>query len=186
MKEISMYERALELSRSSPFEDLGDVAHISRRDFDERPTILFRAQVPCLEYVSLLIENAVLLRTNRAGRVYAGFEKLSRMEAVADRFLRIADVSERLYVFGEPDWKPPRHPHIRLISLTHDSKLAREWFVIADSPSMRVALVGLEEKGFDSPVLEQRHFHAVKSSDPAFVEQLAATAEDLIDNSLAA
>ena len=186
MREFSMYERALELARSSDFEDMGDVAHVSRRDFDERRTIIFRAQVPCLEYLSLLIENAVLLRTNRAGRVYAGFEKLSRMEAVTDRFLRIADVSERLYIFGEPDWKPPRHPHMRLITLSDKSKLASEWFVIADSPTMRVALVGVDKDGFNAPVLEHRHFHAIKSHDPALVEQLTATAEDLIVNSLAA
>ncbi len=186
MKDFSMYERALELARASPFEDMGDVAHVSRREFDERPTILFRAQVPCLEYLSLLIENAVLLRTNRAGRVYAGFEKLSRMEAIIDRFLRIADVSERLYVFGEPDWKPPRHPHMRLVTFASKSKLASEWFVIADSPTMRVALVGVDQDGFDTPVLEHRRFRTIKSNDPSLVEQLAATAEDLISHSLAA
>ena len=83
MKDFSMYDCALKAAGAS-FEDLGTVSHVSRRDFDERPTFGFRARVPCLEYISLLIENALLLRTHRAGRLYAGFEKLSRMEPVVE------------------------------------------------------------------------------------------------------
>ena len=181
-----MFEQALKLAGSTRTEDLGEVSSISRRDFDERETFRFRATVPCLEYVSLLIENALLLRTNRRGRIYAGFEKLSRMEGVIDRYLRIADVSERVYVFGEPDWKPPRHPNMRVITLKEDVEMAREWFVIADSSPLHVALVGVDEDGFDAPVLEARRFRAIKSSDPAIVTQLAAAAEGLIDSSLAA
>jgi DICT domain-containing protein len=186
VKEVSIFEEALKIARTAQAEDLGQVSNISRRDFDERQTFLFRAKVPCLEYVSLMIENALLLRTNRTGRVYAGFEKLSRMEAVAGRYLRIADLSERVYVFGEPDWKPPRHPNMKLITLPEDFQLAREWFVIADSSTLRAALVGLDEDGFDVPVLEERNFRAFKSSDPKVVAQLVALVEDLIDSSLAA
>lgn len=179
-----MYHYALAQAPAS-VTDLGDVSYISHRDFVERPTFTFRAQVPCLEYVSLLIENALLLRTNRAGRVYTGFQKLSRMEAIIDRYLRIADVSERLYVFGEPDWKPPRHPHMRLIPIAGDDRLAREWFVIADSSSMRAALVAQDQDGFQAPILEARHFIALKTTDPALIEQLVAAAENLVDASLA-
>ena len=187
MKEFSMFEHALKAAGDlASTEDFGLIPAISRKDFDEHTTFRFRSQVPGLEYVSLLIENALLLRSNRAGRVYAGFEKLSRMEAVVDRYLRIADLSERVYVFGEPDWKPPRHPNMRLISVAADSRLAREWFVIVDSPVLRVALVAVDEDGFDAPVLEARHFRAFKSSDPAVVARLAAAAEDLIEASLAA
>lgn len=166
-------------------EDLGIVSHVSRRDFDERATFRFRAQVPALEYISLLIENAVLLRTHRGGRLYAGFEKLSRMEPVVDRYMRIADVSERVYVFGEPDWKPPRHPNMRVIELDGSPRLAREWFVVADSPALRVALVGFDEEGFAArAVPEERVFAALKTHDPAVVRHLAAAAESLFDDSL--
>lgn len=176
-----MYEQALRLVQSTPIEDLGRVSYISRRMFDECPTFRFQAQVPVLEYVSLLIENALLLRTNRTGRIYAGFEKLSRMEGVIDRYLRIADLSERLYVFGEADWKPPRHPNMKLITLPAAVKLAREWFVIADSPTLRVALVAVDEDGFDHPVLEERNFRAFKTSDTALVSGLASVTEELVD-----
>ena len=166
-------------------EDFGTVTHVSRRDFDERQTFRFRALVPALEYLSLLIENAVLLRTHRGGRLYAGFEKLSRMEPVVDRYMRISDVSERVYVFGEPDWKPPRHPNMRVIELNGVARLAREWFVVADSPALRVALVGFDEEGFGArPVAEERLFSAFKTHDPEVVRRLAAAAECLVDDSL--
>jgi DICT domain-containing protein len=183
MKEFSMFDHALE-SADETVEDLGTVAHISRRDFDERVTFSFRAQVPTLEYISLLIENAILLRTHRGGRLYAGFEKLSRMEPVVDRYMRIADISERVYVFGEADWKPPRHPNMRVIEIAGAIRLAREWFVVADSPALSVALVGFDEEGFTRPVLEERTFRALKTHDPALVRRLASTAESLVDDSL--
>jgi DICT domain-containing protein len=186
MKDFSMFEHALKIAQCCKATNLGDVSNISRRDFDERETFSFRSTVPCLEYVSLLIENALLLRTNRTGRVYAGFEKFSRMEAIVERYLRIADVSERLYVFGEDDWRPPRHPNMRLIAAANDSPLAREWFVIADSSNLRVALIAHDEDGFETPVLEARRFRALKTSNAQIVAQLAAAAEGLIDASLAA
>ena len=166
-------------------EDLGTVTHVSRRDFEERATFRFRAQVPTLEYLSLLIENAVLLRTHRGGRLYAGFERLSRMEGVVDCYMRIADVSERVYVFGEPDWQPPRHPNMRVIEVSGVARLAREWFVIADSPALSVALVGFDEEGYDArPVPEERTFTALVTHDPALVRRLATAAETLVDDSL--
>jgi DICT domain-containing protein len=188
VKNFSMFEQALKLANSAQTEDLGFISNISRRTYDERATFLFRSQGACLEYLSLMIENALLLRTNRRGRIYAGFEKLSRMEAVIDRYLRIADLSEQLYVFGVADWKPPRHPHIKIVTFTGENGLAREWFIIADSTTLSAALVARAEDEAEAPHLphETRNFRAFKSNDPAIVARLAATAENLIDSSLAA
>ena len=183
MKDFSMFEHALKVAGNA-FEDLGDVSHISRRDFDERATFRVRAQVPSMEYVSLLIENGLLLRAHRGGRVYAGFERLSRMEPVVDRYMRIADLSERVYIFGEDDWTPPRHPNMKIVKLAPERQLTREWFVIADSPTMQVALVGVCEDCFQTPVFEARYFQACKTSAPAHVRQLAAAAEKLINSAL--
>jgi DICT domain-containing protein len=184
---FSLFEEALRIAESSDGEDLTEVTFISRRDFDERETFAFETSVPCLEYVSLLIENAVLLRTHRDGRVYAGFEKLSRMEGIVDRYLRIADVSERVYVFGEADWQPPRHPNMRVITLPRDSQLAREWFIIANSPVLKVALVAFDKEASGAAAnFEARKFRALKTSNPEIVARLTAMAEELIDLSLAA
>lgn len=187
VKTFSLFEETLKIAQSSNREDLTEVTYISRRDYDERETFTFETSAPCLEYVSLLIENAVLLRTHRAGRVYAGFGKLSRVEGIVDRYLRIADVSERVYVFGVADWTPPRHPNMRMIELARDARMAREWFVIASSPVLRVALVAAEKEGANEATnFEARRFRALKSSDPAIVARLVNTAEELVDLSLAA
>ena len=186
VKNFSIYEQALNLAAARKPQNLGQVAIISRRDFEERATFLFRAQTPVLEYVSLMIENALLLRANRTGRVYVGFEKLSRMEAVADRYLRIADLCERIYVFGEPDWMPPRHPNMRVMEVREEDRLAREWFLIAESSTLRAALVGLDEDGFEARAMEELNYSALKSSDPGIITQLASSIEGLIDTSMAA
>lgn len=182
MNEFSMYGRAGE-SAAGKSEDLGTVPHISRRDFDERQTFGFRAQVPCLEYMSLLIENALLLRTHRGGRLYAGFQRLSNMEPIVDRYMRIADISERVYVFGEPDWAPPRHPNMAVVKLREGVPLLREWFVVADSPALRVAMVALEEECAPETPHEEHYFRVLKTHDPALVQRLASAAESLIDHS---
>jgi diguanylate cyclase/two-component system sensory protein len=186
VKQISLFKQALRIAATAGIEDLGYVSNISRRDFDERVTFTFRGQAPAVEYLSLLIENKVLLRTNRGGRVYAGFEKLSRMEPVADRYLRIADLSERVYIFGEADWKPARHPNMKLIEVIGTNLPAPEWFVVAASSSLRVALIAVAEERKSTIVNEARTFRAFKSSDPVIVTQLEAFVEELIDTSLAA
>jgi DICT domain-containing protein len=186
VNDFSILQQALRLASGVQTEDLGWISSISRRDFDERESFLFRAKAPGLEYACLMIENALLLQTNRAGRIYAGFEKLSFMRPVINRYLRIADVSQSVNVFGQADWKPPRHPNMRVIKLSPDSKLARELFVIADSPSLRIALVAFDQDGFEVPALESRNFTAFKSSNPDLVARLASVAEGLIDESLAA
>jgi hypothetical protein len=186
VKNFSIFEQALKLASFTKLEDFGSVPNLSRRTFDEHETFLFRSQVPSLEYLSLLIENALLLRARRAGRIYAGFERLSHMEPVIDRYLRIADISEHVYVFGEADWRPPRHPNLKVITLPGDYRLAREWFVIAESAALHAALVALDDEGPEAPVPEARYFRAFKSGNPAIVAGLASAAEGLIDSSLAA
>jgi DICT domain-containing protein len=70
-----------------------------------------------------------------------------------------------------------------VVNLKPGTELAREWFVIAHSNKYNAALVGVDEDGFDTPVLDERHFRSFKSTDPAIVTQLAAAAENLIDQS---
>lgn len=176
-----MFEHALATSDEAQINDLGRVAYVSRRDFDERTAFTFRAQVPCLEYISLLIENQLLLRPARTGRIYAGFEKLSRLEPIIDRYLRIADLSERVYVFGENDWSPPRHPNMRAIHIKPETNLALEWFVIVESSNSHVALVAADESGWSLPVLEDRTFRALVTHDSQIVANLAHRAEEFID-----
>ena len=185
MKNFSIFEQALKFSGFEQTENLGEIASLARRDFAERESFICHTTTASVEYASLLIENAILLRTNRSGRVYAGVEKFSSLQPIIDRYMRIADVSEIVYLFGEEDWRPPRHPNIRVVSLNKDFRLAREWFLIADSPSLHSAIVAFDEAGQDA-VPEQARYWALKTSNPKLVRGLANAVDGVIDWTLAA
>jgi hypothetical protein len=132
-----------------------------------------------------MIENALLLRTRRSGRIYAGFERLSQMQPVVDRYLRIADISDTVYVFGENDWLPPRHPNLRYIYLPSEFTLAHESFVIADCLNHHAALVARPSQDYPGQNSEALDFNVFKSSNPVIVSQLALALEGVIDRSVA-
>lgn len=185
MKNFSVFEYALDYS-GAPLDNLGQLASIPRKEFVERESFICRTTTASVEYGCLMIENDLLLRTNRSGRVYAGFGKLSQLQPIINRYLRIADVSEYVYVFGEPDWQPPRHPNIRVIPLRPDFQLAREWFVITSSPSLTTSFVAVDEEGIDSEVPEQIRYWAIKTNNRAVVNGLVNAVEGVIDWTLAA
>ena len=185
MKNFSIFEQALKFSGVQDIENLGEIASLARRDFVERESFMCHTTTASVEYACLMIENAILLRTNRAGRVYAGVEKMSALQPIIDRYMRIADVSESVYLFGQDDWRPPRHPNIRLITLNKDFRLAREWFVIAHSNSLNCAMVAFDETGVET-LPEQIRYWAFKSSNPNLVGSLSNAVEGVIDWSLAA
>lgn len=186
MKDFSIFEYGLKLSPIDQTQNLGQVASISRRDFDERETFICRTTAASVEYLCLLIDNAILLRTNRSGRVYAGFEKLSALQPIVDRYLRIADLSECVYLFGEADWMPPKHPNIRVIELKRSVRLSRESFLIVQSSNLNRALVAFDEESEDDSLPEQIRYWALKTSNATVVQSLANGIEGMIDWSLAA
>ena len=185
MKNFSIFEHALKFSEAHGIENLGEIASLARRDFVERESFICHTTTASVEYGCLMIENAVLLRTNRSGRVYAGVEKFSALQPIIDRYMRIADVSESVYLFGQDDWRPPRHPNIRLITLNPDFRLTREWFVITHSSSLSCALVAFDETGTES-LPEQIRYWAVKTSNQNLVGRLTNEVEGVIDWCLAA
>src|SRR5262245_47943181 len=155
------------------------------RDVNEFVTFTCHTTSSSIEYACLMIENALLLRTNRGGRVYAGFEKFSALQPVIDRYLRIADVSEVVYLFGKNDWQLPRHPNVRLIPLKDDFRLARESFLISHSSNFAAAFVATRD-GAIPGTREQQNYFAIKTSDDSAVLSLADAVECVIDWSIAA
>lgn len=185
VKDFSVFEYALDYS-GPRLDDLGESASIARKEFVERESFICRTTTASVEYGCLMIENDILLRTNRGGRVYAGFGKLSQLQPIIGRYLRIADVSEYVYVFGEDDWQPPRHPNIRVVALRPEFQLSREWFLITSSSSLATAFVAVDEGGFDPNVPEQIHYWALKTSNKSTMNSLVNAVEGVIDWTLAA
>ena len=71
MKNFSIFEQALKFSGPQAIENLGEVASLGRKDFVSRESFICHTTTASVEYACLLIENQILLRTNRSGRVYA-------------------------------------------------------------------------------------------------------------------
>lgn len=186
VKDFSLFKQAFQFAESRTADNLGQISLISRKDFAERETFVFQTQVPGFEYASLLIEHALLLRTHREGRIYVGLEKLSAMQPIIDRYLRIADISQSVFIFGEPDWQLPRHPNIRVIPLRPEFELAHECFLIADAVTIKMTVVARDEWRHPNGQSSERLFRAVKTSNPEAVAELAAAAEGVIDWSIAA
>lgn len=186
MKNFSIFEYALEFSSTKEVENLGQIASLCRRDFAAHESFVCRTTTASVEYACLMIENALLLRTNRGGRVYAGFEKFSQLQPIVERYLRIADVSESVYVFGQEDWRPPKHPNIRQIPLRADFKLARECFLITQSSTLSSAILAFDEAGKDTTMPEHIRYWALKTSNPSAVGGLVTAVEGVIDWTLAA
>jgi hypothetical protein len=184
VKDFSIFDYALKTSADSA-DHLGEIGGVTRRDFAEHENLVCHTTIATVEYACLLIENAILLRTNRSGRVYAGVEKLSSIQPIIDRYLRIADVSESVYLFGQDDWRPPRHPNIRTIPLNSDFRLAREWFLIARSSSLSSALVAFDENVCPTSE-EQMKYWIFKTSNAELVTKLTNAVEGLIDWTMAA
>jgi hypothetical protein len=118
--------------------------------------------------------------------VYAGFERLSALQPIIDRYVRIADLSESVYLFGQADWVPPKHPNIRVVELRSSFRLSRESFLIVHSSNLQRAVVTFDEESADSTVPDQIRYWALKTSSPAVVQSLATEIEGVIDWSLAA
>ena len=188
MNNFSIFEHALQISPPELTENLGQLVLISRRDFTERESFLCRTTTASLEYACLMIENGLLLRTNRNGRVYAGFEKLSYFQPIMDRYLRIADISDSVFLFGEDDWRPPRHPNIRVMTLNPNARLAKECFLLTQSTTIDCALIAFEppEEKSISRLGESLSHWVLKTSNFAVVGQLSNALEHLIDLTLAA
>lgn len=184
MKQFSIFDCALKFSSLQQSKNQAQVASLMRRDFEARESFACYMTIASVEHACLMIENALLLKSQRGGRVYAGFEKLSSLRPVMECYLRIADLSEAVYLFGVDDWAPRRHPNIRQVSLAPDFCLAHEFFLITQSSSMKTAFVARNEELMDKG--NQRVYGAFKSSDANIVTNLANAIEGVIDWTLAA
>jgi diguanylate cyclase/two-component system sensory protein len=184
VKNFSLLECALRTSAVGEGKPL-QITSLRRRDFNGRESFCCYTTNASVEYACLMIEHALLLKPTRGGRVYAGFEKLSSLRPIIDRYLRIADLSDVVYLFGEDDWNPRRHPNIRVVGLSPDFRLAGESFLITQSPTNQAAFVARNETAGAPNGAPQWAYRAFKSTNPKLVSELAEAMEGVIDWSLA-
>jgi len=118
-----------------------------------------------------IVERLTRDKHARGARIYAGFEKLSRVRPVLRRYRQLASVAERLVVFGERD--EAIELDAEQIDVT-DSPLSREWFLVVHCADYGALLAAKDLTGFGpTGPLPGRRFAAVTAKDRVFIERAA-------------
>lgn len=118
-----------------------------------------------------IVERLTRDKHARGARIYAGFERLSRVRPVLRRYRQLADVTERLVVFGERD--EPIDLNAELVDVT-GSPLCREWFLVIHTADYGALLAAKDLTGFGpTGPLPGRRFAAVTAHDRVFIERAA-------------
>ena len=118
-----------------------------------------------------IVERLTRDKHARGARIYAGFEKLSRVKPVLRRYQQLASVAERLVVFGERD--EPIELDAELVDVA-GTPLCREWFLVVQSADYGALLAAKDLTGFGpTGPLPGRRFAAVTAHDRVFIERAA-------------
>ncbi len=121
-----------------------------------------------MSITSYEIENATLLDGART-RIFAGFQYLSKFLPQMQRYRRIAERAQLVYVFGVPDIAPPPIANITYVPLRPEDQLAKEWFLLSFGRNYFSALATEEQTHFTDPD-HQRVFKGVWTFDLPMVQ----------------
>jgi DICT domain-containing protein len=125
------------------------------------------------------IENAVIIDKVRA-RVFAGFQRMSHFLPQVRRYRQLAENAESVYVFGIMDVEPPPIRHVHYIPFEEADQLAREWFLLVDSPDYYSILTTEEISKADTP-RDERVFWGVWSYDDEMITVIQEWLTNLVD-----
>jgi len=177
MKHISLFHELFEKID-------GEIVKMADQSKDSELSIgniKYETKVPNLERMCYIMESVVLKAGKKQGDVYAGFQKISRAEAIWDRFLKMADNVDHLYVFGEKDKVLPSHPNIKFIYLPQNHPLVREWFLVLDIKYMRNMMTAYDLDGFGTKPLEiDRNFKGAKTVNTKIIDEAIALLKQII------
>lgn len=127
--------------------------------------------------ISHEIENAVLIDNIRA-RIFSGFQRISAFLPQVERYQKLAQKAENVYVFAYMDTTPPPLLNVRYIPLEKDHQLIKEWFLVADAPNYFTALV--TEEVTSASDMRGRNFRGIWSFDEEMVTILQSWLSDLV------
>ena len=122
--------------------------------------------VPLMNAISNTIEKQIL-KENLPVDLYAGFERLSFFEYQQATYRQLDAVCHSVTVFGIPDIPPPQFNKTEFATLESDSPLAREWFLVVDTPEFWTML-STQELSPD-PTTGRRRFEGIWTFDATIV-----------------
>ena len=159
MKNFSIYDEIFKIID-------GDSIKMSSKESDltfSIANVKFETNIANLERMCFLMES-VALNKKREGTIYVGFQKVSRAKKIWDRYLKIADNVDKIYLFGEKDATLESHPNIEFVYLPPKHKLTREWFLVMDIKFSKNMMVAYDLDGFGTLEIDRnRHFKGAKT-----------------------
>ncbi len=129
--------------------------------------------------VSREIENAIITDGARA-RVFAGFQRMSRFLPQVNRYRKLAENAESVYVFGIMDVEPPPIANVHYIPLKESDRLSGEWFVVADAPDY-FSFLATEQMDYPETPETPATYQGVWSFDEELVTILQEWLSSLVD-----
>ncbi|MGD1952504.1 MAG: DICT sensory domain-containing protein [Leptolyngbyaceae cyanobacterium] len=135
--------------------------------------------VPIMNLISHEIEDQIITHQITTD-FFAGFQRFSRFPEQLRRYGRLGSICRRVYVFGIPDCEPPTISGLEFVELAPASSLAREWFLLVNTPTFWATLVAREVDGQD-PVTKGRRFDAIWSYDVEVVERVALLVSQIME-----
>ena len=123
-----------------------------------------------MSLVSYQIENASIEDMVRT-RVFSGFQRLSKFLPQMERYRKLAEVAESVYVFGVDDVMPPPIPNLTYVPLRPQDQLSKEWFLVSYGKDYYSALATEELTHIDDPD-DERMFRGLWSFDERLVSIL--------------
>jgi len=139
----------------------------------------FLTRLPGMRNWCRAAESTVIQDDLRDARVFAGFQRMSRVRGVLRRYQKICERAGEVWVFAQEDWRPTL-PHARLVAID-DVELCREWFLLVESRRYMALLSGREIEGTDrNRARADRRFEAVSTFHPELVLTARESIEDWI------
>ncbi|MCU0491078.1 MAG: ATP-binding protein [Chloroflexaceae bacterium] len=134
---------------------------------DVRDTV-FVNSVPLMNVISHEIED-VVINNELPVDFYAGFQCFSFFARQLNRYRKLAAICRRVFVWGVADITPPAIPGVEYIPISPDDSLAREWFLVVDTPEFFTALLTQEQTYGQQVAPGQRRFKGIWTYDPDLV-----------------
>lgn len=140
----------------------------------------FTGRVPYLLHWCWVNESIVVDQGLRDARVWAGFERLSRVRGVAARYRRLVEVAASVRIVGQPDARV-KVPGARIVPVER-GPLLREWFLVIHAGGYKGLLAARDLDGFDTarPV-QARSFEGVVTYAPAVVTETLELLEERLE-----
>ena len=132
-----------------------------------------------MQEISYRIEGGIKA-ANVRGVFYSSFQQLSRFADQIHRYRELATYCERVYVFGIADWTPPPIENVVYVPLAPDAGLAKEWFLVYDTPGYFTSLIAHDTTGLGVPPA-QRIFKGAWTFQETIVSSVRAALDTVLE-----